>query len=158
MSLLTDSSVAALATDPSVSNRASQTEESSLPTAIFPSSASRISTGSNSQVTTSPTTLSSSFYSNLEILTDTSSIAALASSGSISNTSHKSASSNDNGSLEDEGSNKGGSSSSSSVASVNHNQKSDTSGGSSIHYKYQQDKMNWKLIGIPLLLVLPLVL
>ncbi|ODQ63025.1 hypothetical protein WICANDRAFT_61066 [Wickerhamomyces anomalus NRRL Y-366-8] len=171
MSLLTDSSVAALATDPSVSattlQRSQTGGKSSLPTAIFPSSASKITASSNSQVTGSgsPTTLSSSFYSNLQILTDTSSIAALASSGSISNGDHKTAASgsgsnnhNNNGALDGDSSG-GKGSSSSSVASVSNNQKSDTSGGSSIlFHQNNQNKLNWKLIAIPMMLALPMVL
>lgn len=159
MGLLTDSSVA-LATDSSSTTTlqtSGKARSTSLPTAIFPSSSTQI-TGSDAQITSSATVISSSFYSDLQILTDTSSIAALASSGSISNskvTTSGSSDSSNNGGLDEDTS--GESSSSSSVASVSSNQKSDSSDSSSLVHDHTS-KFKWKLMAIPLMLVLPLVL
>lgn len=186
MSLLTDSSAVALATDPSSVTQTilqSSNGKSSLPTAIFPNSATKVADNDHddskkSKITSSPTSITSSFYSNLEILTDTSSIAALASSDSAgddginsasissSNGSKGSTSGSGSGALDEDSSGSSGSSEdssgsssgsgSSSVASVS---KSNTSKGNSIIYhQHQHKKLNWKFITIPMMLVLPLVL
>ncbi|CCH43909.1 hypothetical protein BN7_3464 [Wickerhamomyces ciferrii] len=167
MSLLTDSNIVASITNPAV-----KAQESSVSGGFDLSSGanalSSFGSGVSAGISSAGDEISSNFYSNLHIVTDSSSLAAAVSSDA-SGVSHfvssvgsdvssagshisKAASSSGvlGGGLDDDSSSSSGKSSSSSKSNAQH------SYGNS--YLINQDKKNWKFVVIPLMILLPLAL